>query len=167
MAKKLKGIIMRVLYAPSAREFSDDLHNNVACSFDVMVLETLLDNSKLEVFYLPHIQTCKAILESLKEVFGDRIKWAKKPPKNIDVLVSDVSNRVLEYTLLTQNPSILCWFGFNGIQYPSNDKYYSMLESLSHSVSSLWELREAFLKYDSIKQAKEAKIQEFLNGVVL
>lgn len=167
MARESKGVIVKVLYAPSKRDFSDDLHNNVACSFDVMVLETLLDNSELEVLYLPHIQSSKKVLEAIKNIFGDSIQWVKKPPKNIDVLVSDVSNRVFEYALSTHNPSILCLFGFNGIQYPPNDKYYSMLENFSYGVSSMCELREVFLKYDAIKQAKKEKIQEFFNGVVL
>ncbi|MDY4426217.1 MAG: hypothetical protein SPE20_02480 [Helicobacter sp.] len=43
--------MVKVLYAPSKREFSDDLHNNIACSFEVMVLETLLENNDLEVFF--------------------------------------------------------------------------------------------------------------------
>lgn len=167
MEKKSKGVMVKVLYAPSKREFSDDLHNNIACSFEVMVLETLLENNDLEVFYLPHAQSSKKVLEAIKSIFGDSIRWVKKLPKNIDVLVSDTSNRVYEHALSTHNPSILCLFGFNGIQYPPNDKYYSMLENFSHGVSSLQELKEVFLKYDLIKQVKKEKIQEFFNGVVL
>ena len=63
MEKKSKGVMVKVLYAPSKREFSDDLHNNVACSFEVMVLETLLENNDLEVFLFA---ACSKFQESFR-----------------------------------------------------------------------------------------------------
>ena len=167
MEKKTIGVKMKVLYAPSKREYNDDLHGNVACGFDVMVLETLVGLEMLEVSYLPHIQTSLKIVESIKDIFGDSIDCCKNAPKKIEVVVSDVSNMVFKYAFLTQKPSILCLFGFNGITYPTNDKYYSMLESVTHNVYSLEELKKAFLEYSVIQKAKITKIQEFFRGAVI
>ena len=83
------------------------------------------------------------------------------------LLVDDVSNMVFKYAFLTQKPSILCLFGFNGITYPTNDKYYSMLESVTHNVYSLEELKKAFLEYSVIQKAKITKMQEFFRGAVI
>lgn len=158
---------MRVLYAPSKRQFSDDLHNNVACGFDSCVLESLLEMEGAEVVYLPHFNTHKKIVESVLDIFKDSIKFAKRAPKQIDVLVSDASNLALKYALWTHNPSLLCLFGFHSISFAQNDKYSSLLDSCVIPIYSLKELKLTLMNYPAIKGQKSLKIQQILDGVVI
>lgn len=157
---------MKILYAPSSREASDDLHRNVACGFDVLILEDLV-SMKQKVFYLPNIKTDKAVKDSILEIFKDSITWVKVAPKSIDLCVSDISNIALKYALWTQNPSILCFFGFTSVSFPAEDKYFSLIQSSTHCVYSLKELKESILQYPKLKQEKTKRIQEVVNGEMI
>ncbi|TLD81384.1 hypothetical protein LS70_007675 [Helicobacter sp. MIT 11-5569] len=158
---------MKILYAPSSRCFSDDLHRNVACGFDSFVLESLVGLENAEVVYLPHSKSDKKIVESILNIFGDLVKSAKVAPKTIDVVVSDMSSLVFKYVLWTQNPGLLCLFGFHSISYPENDKYFTLLENCAIPVHSCKELKESLRNYQTIKALKAPKIKEILEGVAL
>ncbi|MCI5967961.1 hypothetical protein [Helicobacter sp.] len=157
---------MKILYAPSQRAFSDDLRVNVACGFDVMVLDSILESKSGEVLYLPHEETSPKIVEAILGIFGDSLEQADGMAK-VDVLVSDVSILALKYALWTSHPSILCLFGFNGIQLPQNDRYYNLVSHLSHCVYSPNALKETLRDYQNIKEQKQEEIKKFLQGVVL
>lgn len=158
---------MKILYAPSKRQFNDDLHRNVACGFDSFVLESLVGLEGVEVIYLPHSHTDKKVVESVFGIFKDSLKLAKVTPKQIDVLVSDVSNLALKYALWTQNPSLLCLFGFHSISFAQNDKYSTLLESCTIPVYSCKELKDSIINYKEIKGQKSLKIQQILEEVVI
>lgn len=158
---------MKILYAPNKRGFSDDLHANVACGFDGMVLESLLELNNAEILYLPNKNTNVRIAESVLERFRDCIVCIDGVVDGVDVLVSDGASFALSYALWTQSPSILCFFGFNGVEFPKNDRYYGLISRISHCVYSLGELKSALLDYEAIKLQKQAGIQEILQGAIL
>lgn len=153
---------MKILYAPSSRKMGDDLHNNVVCGFDVLILEALV-SLKQKVFYLPHSKTESKVRDSILEIFGDSITWTKVVPKSIDVCVSDMSNVALKCALWTHNPSILCLFGFTSISFPLEDKYFSLIEVATHCVYSLQSLKDSIISYPEIKKSKAQRIQEVMN----
>lgn len=157
---------MKILYAPSKRVFSDDLHANVVCGFDVMVLDSILESKSGEVLFLPHKETSLKITETILNIFGSSIQKSDEMVE-ADVLVSDISALALEHALWMKNPSILCLFGFNDIQFPQNDRYYALIDNVSYCVYSLKMLKEALLNYENIKVQKIAKIEEFLQGAIL
>ena len=67
---------MKILYAPSSRAMSDDLHNNVGCGFDVLVCEALIGLGQ-KVFYLPHSNTESKVRDSILEICGDSITLSR------------------------------------------------------------------------------------------
>ena len=157
---------MKILYAPSSRAMSDDLHNNVGCGFDVLVCEALIGLGQ-KVFYLPHSNTESKVRDSILEICGDSITLTKAVPKSIDVCVSDVCSVALQCALWTHNPSILCFFGFTSISFPPNDKYFSIMEATTHCVYSLKELKDSILSYQTIKKSKAKGIQEVINREII
>ncbi|PZT48056.1 hypothetical protein B6S12_05775 [Helicobacter valdiviensis] len=55
---------MKILYAPSIREFSDNIIANLQATFDRQILETLMGEGR-EILYLPHQRTDKRIKDNI------------------------------------------------------------------------------------------------------
>ena len=155
---------MKVVYAPSFRGSMDGLHANVVCGFEIMALEVLCEiaGSEGEVLYFPHAQTPKiyhtTILQSLKDYPIFQIKQMQKT-KNTDVLVSDFSNRIFEYSLGFAKPSIVFLSGISGITF-NKDKFYKLLQDCAYFAFSLKELKSVCKTLDF--KAKTQDIQSFL-----
>ena len=149
---------MTILYAPSARESSDTIHNNVGCGLDVMILETLQATNN-EVLYLPHKDTSETITRSIVEIFGDSISLVHSP-QLAEICVSDVANFAIGHAIVTGKLSVLCLFGFSDISFPTNDKYYELITKATHIVHSLAELKAAILSYDKLDATQLQAFQQ-------
>ncbi|AWI34853.1 hypothetical protein [Helicobacter apodemus] len=155
---------MKVVYAPSFRGSMDDLHTNVVCGFEIGVLESLCEivGDKGEVLYFPHTQTPKTyhttILEALKGCPISHINQMQKA-KDTDVLVSDFSNRIFEYSLSFAKPSIVFLSGITGISF-NQDKFYKLLQDCAYFAFSLKDLKDICKTLDF--KAKTREIESFL-----
>lgn len=157
---------MKIVYAPSFRGAMDDLHTNIVCGFEIGVLEILCEivGDNGEVLYFPHTKTSKiyhtTILKSLKGYPISQIKQMQRA-KNTDVLVSDFSNRIFEYSLGFAKPSIVFLSGIAGITF-NQDKFYKLLQDCAYFAFTLKELKSICKTLDF--KAKAQEIQGFLQG---
>lgn len=155
---------MKVVYALSFRNCIDDLHTNVVCGFEIGVLESLCEilGDKGEVLYLPHTQVPKTyhttILESLADSPISLIQQMQNV-KNTDVLVSDFSNRIFEYSLGFAKPSIVFLSGITRISF-NQDRFYRLLQDCAYFAFSLKDLKDICKTLDF--KAKTREIQSFL-----
>lgn len=119
-----------------------------------------------KILYLPHSDTSKQYTKKVLSVIEDsRLKGIKdiKQAAKCDVLITDVSNLVLSFSLFYKKPSILFLSGFTGLDF-GEDKLFKLLDKISFTCYSLKDLKDTLENLQTTSAKKEQNIIDFLKG---